>query len=120
MSNHFCHIEFNSNDPVKAKEFFKHVFDWEIEDILWESMVYSVIKTGKDPAGAIFKNPVSQVPSHWLVYVAVDDIDETVSKATKFGAKILKEITEVPSMGKFCVFEDPSGGVLALWQDYGK
>ncbi|MFC1477179.1 VOC family protein [candidate division KSB1 bacterium] len=120
MGNPFCHFELNSNDPEKAKEFYKTLFDWNYEDYPMGNESYTIIKTGKEPAGAIFKNPVPHVPSHWLTYVSVDDIDETAAQAEELGAKILKEITAVPEMGKFCVFQDPTGAVLALWQDAKK
>ncbi len=116
MSNNFCHMELNSNNPEKAKEFFSKLFDWEYEDYKMEDGVYIGIKTKKEPGGGIFNYPIPNVPSHWLAYVEVDDIEAYTAKVKELGGVILKDITEVPEMGKFSVFQDPTGAVLAMWQ----
>ena len=121
MGNPFCYIELNSDDPEKAKEFYKELFDWEYEDYPMGDIPYTVIKTGKEPGGGIFKNPVpEQAPSHWLIYIQVDDVDAYTEKVKKLGGIVHKEPTEVPNMGKFSVIEDPAGAVSALWQTYEK
>ncbi len=116
MENSFCHIELNSNDPKKAKEFYKEMFTWEYEEHNMDVGEYTIIKTGKEPYGGIFKNPVPEYPSHWLVYILVENIEESTSKVEQLGGKVLKEITPVPGMGKFSVIQDPTDAVVALWQ----
>ena len=120
MNNVFCHIEMNSNDPDKAKKFYQELFDWEFEDYPMGEEVYTMLKTGKEPGGGIFKNPVPEAPSHWLVYIQVDDINESTEKVKELGGVVHKEVTEIPDMGSFSVVEDSAGGVFALWQPKAK
>ena len=60
--------------------------------------------TGHLPAGA---------PPHWLPYVAVDDVDATVARARRGGARIPVGAEDIPGIGRFGV-EDPTGAVLAV------
>jgi len=120
MGNPFCFIELNSDEPVKSREFFNELLDWEFEDIPHAGDIYTIIKTGKEPDGGLFKNPVPEAPSHFLVYISVDDVEAVTKKAQEIGATVHKEPTEVSGMGKFCVIEDPTGAAFALWETYEK
>jgi predicted enzyme related to lactoylglutathione lyase len=46
----------------------------------------------------------------------VDDIIAATAKAKKFGAKVMKDVTEVMGAGSFSIIIDPSGANLGLWQ----
>lgn len=118
MAHPFCFLELNSDDPKKSKEFYKSLFDWTIEDMpMQDGSNYTLIKTGKEPGGGIFKNPVpDKAPSHWLLYIAAEDVEAATEKAKKYGANIIKEVTEVPTVGKFSIIQDPTGAVFGLWQ----
>lgn len=116
MANSFCHVELASDDPVKAKEFYSKLLDWKFEDYPMEEGNYVMIDPGKDPKGGIFQNPVPGVPSHWLVYIDVEDIEAANTKVVELGGTVVKEITPVEQMGKFSVIQDPTGAVIALWQ----
>jgi len=47
----------------------------------------------------MMKHPVPGAPSSWLAYVLVSDIHAATAKAKSLGAKIMKDVTEVPGMG---------------------
>lgn len=57
------------------------------------------------------ENPAGQV----LIYIASDDIDEDLEKVAQLGGKVIREKTEIPGMGWYGVFQDPTGNVLALY-----
>ncbi|UCE31486.1 MAG: VOC family protein, partial [Burkholderiales bacterium] len=48
-------------------------------------------------------------------YVLVDDCNFTANKAKELGGKILVPPTNIPNVGDFSVFADPTGAVLSLW-----
>lgn len=54
-----------------------------------------------------------QVPVN---YIAVDDLDESVAKAQRLGAKVLMGRHPVPGMGWFAQLSDTEGNVFAIWQ----
>jgi predicted enzyme related to lactoylglutathione lyase len=56
------------------------------------------------------------IPAHWLSYVSVTDVDESVAKAKAEGATLLKEPFDVMTVGRMAVVQDPTGAVFALWQ----
>jgi predicted enzyme related to lactoylglutathione lyase len=37
-------------------------------------------------------------------------------KAKTLGAKVMKDVTEVPDMGWFSIITDPTGAMLGLWE----
>ena len=114
MANPFVHVELNTTDLGKAKEFYGRLFDWTLEDI--PNMDYTVIKVGEGTGGGMMKHPVPGAPSAWLAYVSVDDIHADTAKAKSLGASVMKDVTEIPGVGWFSVILDPTGAALALFK----
>ena len=70
MANPFVHVELNTTDVDKAKEFYSHLFDWELEDMaMGPSGTYTIIKVGDGTGGGLLKNPEPDCPSFWLASV---------------------------------------------------
>ena len=117
MANPFVHVELETSDPVKAKAFYTKLFDWQLEDMpMGDGATYSIIKVGEGTGGGMMKSPLPGNQSMWLAYVLVDDVRKATEKARALGATVCKEVTEVPGMGWFSIFIDPTGAMLALWQ----
>jgi len=114
MANPFVHIELQTHDPETAKKFYGELFDWELEAV--PDMDYTIIKVGEGTGGGMMKCPVPNVPAQWVPYILVDDIEASTEKAKTLGARLLVEITEVPGMGWFSMFLDPTGAHFALWK----
>ena len=55
-------------------------------------------------------------PSAWLAYVGVENIQTATEKAKSLGATIIREPTEIPKIGWFSIIVDPTGAMLAMWQ----
>lgn len=111
MANPFVHVELQTSDLNKAKKFYKGLFDWKLEDT---PMDYTMINVGDGTGGGMWVN--KDVPPHWLAYVLVEDIKASTKKASSLGAKIVKDVTEVPGYGWLSVIIDPTGAALGLWQ----
>jgi predicted enzyme related to lactoylglutathione lyase len=118
MANAFVHVELQTNDVNRAKDFYTRLFDWKLEDI--PGMDYTMINVGEGTGGGMMKNPVPEIPSHWLAYVQVDDVAASTEKARSLGATIVVEATEIPDIGWFSVMIDATGAALALWQPKGR
>ena len=115
MANAFVHTELNTQDVAKSKDFYSKLFNWKLEDMP-APMQYTLIKVGENSAGGIMKHPMPGAPSFWLTYVNVDDINAATAKAKSLGANFIRDVTEIPNIGWFSIFTDPTGAVLALWQ----
>ncbi len=113
MATPFGHLELDTNDPATAKAFYGALFDWRMEDA---GEGYTLIQVGEGTGGGLMKNPVPGAPSAWLAYVGVDDVRSATAKARSLGAKVVKDVAEVPGMGWFSVIVDPTGAPLGLWE----
>jgi uncharacterized protein len=114
MANPFVHLELNTPDLAKAKEFYGSLFGWTFWDSqMGDSGIYSTFKPDKDPGGGI----TSMGPNHgWLAYVGVDDINASTEKAKSLGATIHMGPVEIPNVGWMTVMADPTGCTIAIFQ----
>jgi predicted enzyme related to lactoylglutathione lyase len=113
MANPFVHMELNTPDLAKAKEFYGQLCGWSFNDTQSPAGIYSLFKPTDGPGGGIFSMPGA--PTAWLPYIGVEDIDAATDKAIALGATLLHR-ADVPGMGSFSVFTDPTGANIALWQ----
>jgi predicted enzyme related to lactoylglutathione lyase len=60
-------------------------------------------------------NPMvpAQVPSYWLAYFTVEDVDKSHKTAVEHGAKELLEPQDFPG-GRFSIVSDPQGASFGL------
>jgi uncharacterized protein len=114
VANPFCHVELNTTDVNKAKDFYGKLFDWKLEDMPGGD--YTMIGVGDGTGGGMMKNPIPGAPSFWLAYVLVDDIQASTKKAKSLGASVMRDVTEIPGYGSFSVLADPTGAHFALWK----
>jgi uncharacterized protein len=115
--NPFVHCELETTDLPKAKEFYTKLFDWDLDDSAMEG--YTLIGVGEHEygvGGGMMTVPSPGMPSFWLPYVSVDDIEASTEKARALGATILIEVTPVGTAGKMSVIKDPTGATLGLWK----
>ena len=117
MGNPFVHVELATTDLAKAKAFYGKLFDWTLEEMpMQHGGTYTLIKVGEGTGGGMMKHPMPGAASAWLAYVLVDDVAAATRKAQSLGATIVREATEIPDIGSFSIFTDPTGATLALWQ----
>lgn len=119
MENQFKHGQFNwcelmTADVNAAKNFYMKLFGWETEDMSMPGMTYTVVKVGGEGVGGIMQIPedAKGMPPMWCPYVTVDDVDKTAKTAQILGGKLRMPPTDIPTVGRFCVIEDPQGAVI--------
>ena len=111
----FSWSELMTTDVEGAKKFYSDLFGWETENMNMGDMNYTVVKVGEESLGGIMATPpqAEGTPPNWGVYVTVDDVDATAKKAEELGGKILVAPTDIPTVGRFCVLQDPQGAVIS-------
>jgi uncharacterized protein len=115
MANPFVHLELSTPDTTKAKQFYSDLFGWDFKDMdMGGGMIYSTFKPDSGPGGGVFSMP--GMPTFWLAYVGVQDINAATEKAKSLGAKIHKGPDEIPNVGWFTIIVDPTGATIALFQ----
>ena len=111
----------SSTDPDKTKKFYADVMGWGTEDIpIGEGAVYTMFKHDGETVAAssgMQEDMKKQgIPSHWNVYVTVDDVDSMTGKVTELGGTVIAEPFDVFDSGRMMVLQDPTGAMLSLWQ----
>ena len=121
--NAFAWAELNARGFGKAKPFYQQVFGWGVkESPLGEGQTYTEWQLDdKSVAGGMEMAPVvpAEVPSHWLLYFEVDDVDAKTAKAHELGATILAQPMDFPG-GRFSIVQDPQGAVLGIVKSGGQ
>jgi uncharacterized protein len=64
--------------------------------------------------------PIPYKPDSLLVYVSTDDIEATLAKVESLGGKTVLAKTEIPQMGWWAVFSDPTGNRVGLFSGMGQ
>jgi predicted enzyme related to lactoylglutathione lyase len=115
MSKHpIVHIEFSADDREAAAQFYHDVFSWEIQHM--PEMNYSTFMSNEKLGGGF--NPVTEeYPAGTvIVYIQVDDFETTLADIEAKGGKTIRPKTEIPGVGWFAFFADPTGNLVALYK----
>jgi predicted enzyme related to lactoylglutathione lyase len=114
----FSWFECGSTDAAKSKSFYTQLFGWNAADVpMGPGGTYTLFKSGdRDIAGLYqLSGPQFQgVPSHWMTYVAVDDVDGAARRAGTLGGKVMAEPMDIPGVGRMAVLKDPTDAVIAV------
>jgi predicted enzyme related to lactoylglutathione lyase len=107
--------ELHTNDPAKALLFYEKVVGFSHRSLdMGPAGKYHILSRGGVDRGGVTDHLPSGKPAHWLPYVNVDDVDATIARARSCGARIAVAPEDIPSIGRYSVLEDPTGGVLAV------
>ncbi len=81
---------------------------------------YTIFKLqGRDAAAGCSLRPeqrAQSVPSHWTIYIAVENADAAVTKAEQLGGKVLAPAFDVMDAGRMAWVQDPTGSDFCFWQ----
>jgi uncharacterized protein len=112
----FCWNELATRDIGDAKRFYEAVFGWQGETNAYGETSYTEWKlSGRTIGGMIQMNEQwpPDVPPHWMVYFAVEDVDAAAERAQELGGKVAVPPSDTPA-GRFAVLNDPHGAVFSI------
>ncbi len=114
----FAWAELNARGLDKAEPFYKKVFGWtEKKSPMGEGMGdYTEFKLNDESIlGALEMMPMvpNEVPSYWLVYFTVDDVDKAHKKVLDLGGKEMLPPQDFPG-GRYSIVADPTGAAFGL------
>jgi len=113
----FVWDELGTNDVAGAERFYGDVFGWTTKDMGADYGGYKIFHRDPDDetgVGGLMANPDSSMPTAWHPYVAVDDVDSTLTKTKELGGSVVLEAMDVPAVGRIAVIQDPTGAVLGV------
>lgn len=120
-----CWTELNTRDTSTAASFYTAVFGWGTKTSSHDGgseasggggMTYTEFQVGdRSVAGMMAMAPdmPADVPSHWLVYFAVEDCDAAVERIKAAGGGEVTPTMDI-DVGRFAVVHDPKGAVFAV------
>jgi predicted enzyme related to lactoylglutathione lyase len=112
-----CWIDVLVTDPGAARVFYSGLFGWDIQDGPPEAGGYLMCMMKGRPVAAISPKPESNpFPNVWSTYLASDDVDATVAKATEAGSQLMMEPMDVMTAGRMAFAMDPTGAPYGIWQ----
>jgi uncharacterized protein len=117
----FSWIELVTTDQPAAKSFYTSLFGWTVHDMpMGPDDFYSIFRVqGLDAAAAYTLRPDQRevgVPTHWTLYVAVENADATTKRAEELGGRVLGAPFDVFDIGRMAVLQDPTGASFCIWQ----
>ncbi|MEM9348080.1 MAG: VOC family protein [Planctomycetota bacterium] len=114
--NDFTWVDLSTFDLAKARAFYERVLGWSYLDA---GGGYSVSMAGWVEAAGLYPMPEFfrkiKMPSFWMSYIEVADIDATVAKAEALGAEI--ELREDNAFGRIALIRDPLGAGFTVNQN---
>ena len=115
MSDHpFVHIEIPAENPLAAGKFYQQLFHWKTEDV--PQYDYVTFDADKGLGGGFPRiDGQTYKPNDVIVYIGTDDIDTTLQRIEALGGKTLLPKSEIPGIGWYAFFSDPTGNRLALF-----
>jgi predicted enzyme related to lactoylglutathione lyase len=115
--------ELCSPDPAKDAGFYKALFGWTTSTMpmpgMPDSPPYTLWHQGEKVIGGAMPMQGEMwkgIPPHWMLYVAVDDVEATVVTAVGAGGKVMHAPFDVEGVGRIAVFADPAGAVFSVIQ----
>ena len=110
--------ELMTTDYKRAADFYRQLFGWEKVaemDMGPGGMYYEYGLKGK-MYGGMYNRPaeMSSIPPFWLNYIFTNDLQQSLDKAQKAGAKIVNGPMDIPGGGSIVVLADPQGAGIAL------
>ena len=111
----FVWYDLQTSDSSAAIEFYTKLFGWGTVpfDTGPNAPPYTMWTLNGIPFGGVMAE--KGVPPNWLGYVATPDVDATAREITRLGGTLIVPPSDIPTIGRFTVFCDPQGPVLAAY-----
>ena len=108
-----------STDPETAAAFYAGLFDWHAiqeESPPGSGNTYQRLHLGELPVAGIVHLTEPGLPSHWMVYLGVDDVAASLGQVTEMGGKVCFGPIQVPGKATFAVCTDNQGAAFSILQ----
>jgi hypothetical protein len=108
-------VELMTRDTEAVTVFYTTVFGWTVHasDFYTRWRIEGGDFGGMVEMGDKFPH---EVPSHWLPYFVVEDVDVTADASTRAGGRLLMEPASVPEGPRIAVLRDPQGAVFGIYK----
>jgi predicted enzyme related to lactoylglutathione lyase len=116
-----CWTELTTSDPAAAEKFYVGLFGWKPKHSGPGSpMPYTefTVNGADNPSVGMMAKPPHmppEMPSFWLPYFLVADVDASSEKAKALGGQIHFGPQDIPGTGRFAVLADAQGAAFSIF-----
>lgn len=99
-----------------VSDFYKSVVGWEKEPLDMGGYADYVMKVGEEGVSGVChaRGGNAYLPPQWLLYVMVENLDESLEKCKNLGGKVIGEKRKMGEQGHYCLIQDPAGAYMML------
>lgn len=116
LNGKFVWFEHMSNDMESARRFYGALFGWKSEPMPTGEAHYHKIMNGDEGIGG-FCAAMPGLPSLWMGYLSVADVDAAAAAAQQASGRLLMPPTDFGPVGRAARLADPQGAVFSIWKD---
>lgn len=106
-------------NAAAIRDFYSRVVGWKFSGVAmgnYDDYCMNLPSTGQTVAGICHaRGPNADLPSQWLVYIIVEDVDTSAARCVELGGEVITGPKQMGGQGRYCVIRDPAGAVAALF-----
>jgi predicted enzyme related to lactoylglutathione lyase len=110
----FSWFELATSDVDGAKKFYSDLLGWDFSSMGMDMGPYDVINLNGVGIGGIYPKQDTAPTSMWGTVISVDDVDASAEKARQLGGNLIVPPTDIPTVGRFSLVQDPQGAVFSI------
>ena len=116
--NGYGWAELTARGVERAIPFYEMVFGWthRTSELGEGQPPYTEFRLGEESVAGALEMPdavPAEVPSYWMVYFSVADVDDAFRRATEAGGQEMVGPQDFPG-GRFAILSDPQGAMFGL------
>jgi len=112
----FVWFELLTKDIDRAVSFYPETLPWRIEQTKMQAGPdYWMIQAGEAGVGGVM-SPQGDVPTAWVSYVSVPDVDAAAKKVVTAGGSTHMDAFNAPGVGRMQPVSDAQGGMFCLFK----
>ena len=99
-----------------AQAFYGGLFGWTFDQVAAGEQAFWSIHNGDRLNGGMMPTPQGwEIPSHWLAYFTIAEIDASVAQIRDLGGGVTIGPVPIPA-GRIAVATDPQGAAFAIFE----
>lgn len=112
----FVYHDLMTTDPAASRAFYAGLVGWAMQTRDVQGTAYTDLRAGGRMFGGMLGlDPAHGAPSHWMSYVAVDDVPAACARTLGAGGQVLVPARAIPDgSGTFAVLRDATGSPLSV------
>ncbi|GAB4530972.1 MAG: hypothetical protein OHK0046_51770 [Anaerolineae bacterium] len=111
-------VDLTVNNAEGIRDFYQQVVGWQPSPVdMGDYQDYNMLGPDQQPAVGVChkQGPNADQPSQWMIYITVDDLDQSLAAVEANGGKVLSPIRGGGGT-RFAVIQDPAGAVCSLFE----